>query len=100
MSQYALVVLFEEIRRRTGLWLWVECRTAIPGERMSDSSARTSSPTRKPVAVVAIILALVLVGLLLDSGSVELLSFSVPAWLVAIAGYFLGLVAGWGYFKK
>jgi len=67
---------------------------------MSDSSARTSSPTRKPVAMVAIILALVLVYLLMDSGSVELLSFAVPAGLVAIAGYFLGLVAGWGYFKK
>jgi len=67
------------------------------------SEAAPQSTTRannKVVGYITAILAAVLVYLLMDAGSIELLSVSVPVWLVAIVSYALGAGALWGFSKK
>lgn len=67
---------------------------------MSDSTAQKSTRNNKVVGIVAAVLAMGLIYLLLDAGTVDLLSASVPVWLVAVVSYLLGVAAGWGYLKK
>lgn len=67
---------------------------------MSDSTAQKSTRNNKVVGIVAAVLAMGLIYLLLDAGTVDLLSVSVPVWLVAVVSYLLGVAAGWGYLKK
>lgn len=67
---------------------------------MSDSTAQKSTRNNKVVGIAAAVLAMGLIYLLLDAGTVDLLSVSVPVWLVAVVSYLLGVAAGWGYLKK
>lgn len=67
---------------------------------MSNVESQQSTGRNKVVGYVATIAAAALFWLLMDAGSVELLSVSVPVWLVAVVSYLLGIAAGWGFLKS
>lgn len=67
---------------------------------MSDAGSQQSTGLYKAIGYVASIAGAVLFVLLIDGGSVEVLSVDVPVLVLAIVSYVLGWAAAWGFMKS